>query len=54
MVSPPRIGLRRTWCSARLITGGSWVFGLGWCELPECAVWPRVVDMMQVDRQDPA
>jgi hypothetical protein len=24
LVSPPRIGLRRTWWSVRLITGGSW------------------------------
>jgi hypothetical protein len=25
LVSPSRIGLRRTWWSARLITGGGWV-----------------------------
>ena len=29
-------------------------FGLDRGELPECAVWPRGVEMMKVDRQDPA
>jgi hypothetical protein len=29
-------------------------FGLDRGELPECAVWPRGVEMMEVDRQDPA
>jgi hypothetical protein len=29
-------------------------FGLDRGELPECAVWPRGIEMMEVDRQDPA
>jgi hypothetical protein len=29
-------------------------FGLGWCKLPECAVWPRRVEVLQVNGQDPA
>lgn len=29
-------------------------FGLHRSELPECAVWSRGVEMMKVDRQDPA
>jgi hypothetical protein len=29
-------------------------FGLDRGELPECAVWSRSVEMMQIDRQDPA
>jgi hypothetical protein len=28
--------------------------GLGWGELPERAGWSRSVEMMQIDRQDPA
>jgi hypothetical protein len=30
------------------------VFGLGWCELPECPVWPCGVEVLQIDGQDPA
>jgi hypothetical protein len=29
-------------------------FGLGRCELPECPVWPRGIEMVQVGREDPA
>jgi hypothetical protein len=29
-------------------------FGLDRGELPECAVWPHGVEVMEVDRQDPA
>ena len=28
--------------------------GLGRCELPEPPVWPRGVEMVQIDREDPA
>jgi hypothetical protein len=28
-------------------------FGLGWCELPECPVWPCGVEVLQVAGQDP-
>ena len=28
--------------------------GLGWCKLPKRPVWPRGVEMVQVDREDPA
>ena len=46
------------WPAAHLVLGEVdhwWELGfdLGWCELPECAVWPRGVEMMEVDRQDP-
>jgi hypothetical protein len=30
------------------------VFGLGWCELPECPVWPCGVEVLEADGQDPA
>jgi hypothetical protein len=29
-------------------------FGLSRSELPPCAVWPRGIDMVQVNREDPA
>jgi hypothetical protein len=28
-------------------------FGLGRCELPECPVWPRGIEVVQVGREDP-
>jgi hypothetical protein len=33
-----------------------WGSGFGWGrgELPECAVWSRGVEMMKIDREDPA
>jgi hypothetical protein len=48
-MSPSRIGLRRTWPSARLTAGGGPVSAWAGGELPECAVWSRSVDMMQID-----
>jgi hypothetical protein len=53
LVSPSRIGLRRTWWSARLITWGLGL-GLGWGELCQRSVGPRCVEMVQVDPEDPA
>jgi hypothetical protein len=29
-------------------------FGLGRCELRQCSVWPRCVEMVQVVGEDPA
>jgi hypothetical protein len=54
MVSPLRIG-----SAADLMVGqvDHWWrlgFGLGWGELPECPVWSRSVDVLQIDGQNPA
>jgi hypothetical protein len=54
LVSPSRIGLRRTWWPARLITRGGLSLGLGRCKLRQRSVWPRCVEVVQVDREDPA
>ena len=54
LVSPLRIGLRRTLWSARLITCGEWVSAWAGCKLPERPVWPRGVEMVQVGREDSA
>ena len=47
------------WSAVNLVVGEvdhGWGlgFGLDRGELPECAVWARGVEMMEVDRQDPA
>lgn len=36
-----------------MIAGGVG-FGLDWCELPECPVWPYGGEVLEVDGQDPA
>ncbi|MFZ0877826.1 MAG: hypothetical protein WAN20_25445 [Pseudonocardiaceae bacterium] len=36
-----------------MIAGGVG-FGLDWCELPECPVWPCGGEVLEVDGQDPA
>jgi hypothetical protein len=53
LVSPSMIGLRRTWWLVRLITCGGWVSA--WrCELRQRSVWPRCVEMVQINHEDPA
>jgi hypothetical protein len=46
------------WSAVNLVTGQVdpvWGLGLGLgrCELRQCPVWPRCVEMVQVDREDP-